>query len=180
MPVWLCACPQELCTIGSLSALLSSGAVRGAWAAGQLCRHLLLNVLQQVACGMAYLHARVVVHGDLHAGNVLLCMGQQPELSEVELVGSLNRKDKGTSTVKDVAAGAAGVKERDKHCALEACGSSSSCRPHIIAKVSGALCFDTCGVMQLWWPALHSTAPAVLRCSSHRCVRYCMHSIKMS
>lgn len=48
--------------MGSLSALLASGALRNAFARGRHWSGLLISLMQQVADGMQYIHAQGIVH----------------------------------------------------------------------------------------------------------------------
>lgn len=100
---WYPSFLQELCQMGSLAGLLSSGALRCAFGDGSntpacstssnsagsksggtlsCVQGLVLSLLAQVAGGMAYLHGTGIVHGDLHAGRILLCMQQGADAGE--------------------------------------------------------------------------------------------------
>ncbi|PNH06218.1 hypothetical protein TSOC_007433 [Tetrabaena socialis] len=61
----------EFCDLGPLSAALG-GALVGSVAAGSLASIRALTLALDVACGMAHIHSRNIVHGDLSASNVLL------------------------------------------------------------------------------------------------------------
>ncbi|KAG2491416.1 hypothetical protein HYH03_010205 [Edaphochlamys debaryana] len=62
---------QEFCDVGSIGAALSAGVLGGA-AAGGAAALCAASLARDLACGMAYIHARNIVHGDLSLGNVLL------------------------------------------------------------------------------------------------------------
>ncbi|KAG2491415.1 hypothetical protein HYH03_010204 [Edaphochlamys debaryana] len=62
---------QEFCDVGSLGAALRAGVLGGA-AAGGAAALCAASLARDLACGMAYIHARNIVHGDLSLGNVLL------------------------------------------------------------------------------------------------------------
>ncbi|KAG2490369.1 hypothetical protein HYH03_011171 [Edaphochlamys debaryana] len=62
---------QEFCEVGSLSNAISAGVV-GSVAAGGAASLCALTLALDVACGMAHIHSRNIVHGDLSPSNVLL------------------------------------------------------------------------------------------------------------
>ncbi|PNH12347.1 Tyrosine-protein kinase Fyn [Tetrabaena socialis] len=62
---------QEFCDVGSLAAALDAGVV-GSVCAGGAQAVCALTLALDVACGMAHIHSRNIVHGDLSSSNVLL------------------------------------------------------------------------------------------------------------
>ncbi|WIA33471.1 hypothetical protein OEZ86_006600 [Tetradesmus obliquus] len=87
--VWLVL---ELCTGGTLKDAVSMGKLK---AQGRLEMAKLLCRLLDAATGMAYLHSKGVLHGDLKAGNVLLqatvhgTYGQVAKISDFGLAATL-------------------------------------------------------------------------------------------
>ncbi|PNH01158.1 Proline-rich receptor-like protein kinase PERK7 [Tetrabaena socialis] len=65
---------QELCNSGSQRYALAAG-MAGSVARGGACRRLALRLALDVALGMAHVHSRRIVHGDLKPDNVLLVSG---------------------------------------------------------------------------------------------------------
>jgi serine/threonine protein kinase len=65
---------QQLCTRGTLGGAIDQGALRRKPAApdGEADLCIVLELARQVAAGLAYLHSREMLHGDLNGANVLL------------------------------------------------------------------------------------------------------------
>ncbi|KAG2499269.1 hypothetical protein HYH03_002847 [Edaphochlamys debaryana] len=80
--VWLV---MELCDGGSLAAAAARGEFRKR--GGGLDTTGVLAVVRDICRGMAYLHERGIVHGDLKAENVLLCGREQPNPAPTPATG---------------------------------------------------------------------------------------------
>ncbi|GIL90461.1 hypothetical protein Vretifemale_18112, partial [Volvox reticuliferus] len=67
---------MELCDGGSLATAVARGEFHSS--TGVLNTLGVLSILRDISRGMAYLHSRGIVHGDLKAENVMLCTRATP------------------------------------------------------------------------------------------------------
>ncbi|KAG2484250.1 hypothetical protein HYH03_016895 [Edaphochlamys debaryana] len=133
------------------AAIAAAGAVAAAAAGGINASalpsdlHMVVNTALGVASGVAYLHSRSILHGDLSANNVLLQttrLPQMPVVAKVSDFGLSRRLEQGQSQLKNV-----------RH------GTPYYQAPEVAEKGTSTLAADVYSLGVLLWELYHGPPP---------------------
>eukprot|EP00892_Ulva_mutabilis_P009199 jgi/Ulvmu1/6651/UM003_0289.1 len=155
---------QEFCNGGTLRSLIS----KGVFAPGHLDHRWehLVRVMQDVAAGMAYMHAKRICHGDLNPSNILLKF----EFSEATTTEAALRRGVATAKIADFGM-AARMQHGRSHMSNVRQGTPFFVAPEVIREHRLHRASDVYSFGVIMWELMAGKSVYIVRDAKCRCGR---------